>query len=68
MRWARRVGKRRWAQLLVDRALLEGEHVHRIDTKREWCEGGDSECPTWQRQLEAMRDEEHRRGDSTGGR
>lgn len=55
--WARRIGKRKWAQLLVDRALSEGQHVHRVDTRREWCEGGNYECPVWQRQLEMMRSE-----------
>lgn len=53
----RRVGKRKYAQLIVDRALLEGRHVHRVGSGREWCEGGNYECPTWQRQLERMRDD-----------
>lgn len=57
MIWPRRIGKRRYARLLVDRALQEGEHVHTVSARREWCEGGESECPVWARQLERFRDE-----------
>lgn len=56
--WPRRVGKRRYTQLLVDRALNEGEHVHSVGVRREWCEGGYSECPVWARQLGKVRDED----------
>lgn len=71
--WSRRRGKRAYARLLVARALNEGHHVHTVSAspvsgKREWCEGGHSECPVWARQLERVRDvaERSERGDPSG--
>lgn len=47
----RMVGKKAHGDRLIDQYLAMGEHVHRETTTGAYCEGGDYECPTFERQL-----------------
>lgn len=56
--WPRMHGKDRYIAFLRDVSLLMGHHIHTVSmADGERCDGGDTECSLWNRQLEELRDE-----------
>ncbi|MEU3052244.1 hypothetical protein [Streptomyces griseus] len=47
-------GKATAQRWLLGVALLRGEHVHTVTLRGTTCEGGDADCPMWEKQLQAL--------------